>query len=90
MPVPELVFFMEYVIDKLKSENIAILKRRPDLNTLGDWTKDSEKLFANEEYINKLNQLPIRLVIGTCSCRNQIVRDEVIKYCAWCHKQIEN
>ncbi len=81
---------MEYVIDKLKSENIAILKRLPYLHIVGDWTEDGKKLFTNEQQISKLNKLPIRLVIGSCSCGHRIVREDVIKYCAYCHKQIDD
>ena len=81
---------MEYVIDKLKSENIAILRSKPYLQIFGDWTEECKKLFANDVQIEKLNKLPIRLAIGSCSCGHRIVRDDVIKYCAYCHKQIDD
>lgn len=76
------------MVDKLNKENLEILKRRPDLQINGDFTKDGERLLNNELQIERLDKLPIRLVVGSCSCANRIRRGDVIEYCAWCHKEI--
>lgn len=80
---------MEYLKDKLKVENYEILKRRPDLEINGDFTEDYDKLQSNRLKIEQLNELPIPLVVGSCSCGNRIPRSQYeIKFCAYCHKEI--
>jgi hypothetical protein len=77
------------LIEKLQYDNYQILKQRPELREVGDFTEEGKKYHANELKIEQLNKLPVPLVVGSCSCSNRIERPQYrIKFCAWCHKEI--
>lgn len=79
------------IIDQLEIENFHILKRRPNLKVYGDFSEDGKKLQANQLKIEQLNELPVPLMVGGCFCGNRIPRTQYkIKFCANCHKEINN
>ena len=78
-----------YLLDAIQLENIDILKRRRDLNFVSDFSNDGKKLHSNNLLIEKLKKLPVRLVVGVCSCKKPTTSPQYdINFCAYCHKRL--